>query len=142
MEVDIKVMGDIELSRKIQALVDVAESKHIRQALREGSKPIVQEARARAPSKTIKRGIRFLRVVRRYGNALVAEVGLPGGRKPWFHGLFIERGTGPRVQKKGRSTGSMPAQPFLRPAAAAKAREASEKFYESLRRRIEAVARG
>jgi len=32
------------------------------------------------------------------------------------HGHLVEFGTGPRQTKAGRSTGAMPAQPFMRPA--------------------------
>jgi HK97 gp10 family phage protein len=143
MQFAVRIVGDAIMARRIQALVNVADSKSIRGALREGSRPIIDEARARAPSPNVARGIRFIRAVRKYGGAIVAEVGLLGGRRPWFYGLFVERGTGPRVQKTtGRSSGSMPARPFLRPAFDVRRREASRLFFESLKRRVMEARRG
>ena len=38
------------------------------------------------------------------------------GATPARHAHLVEFGTGPRMQRNGKSTGAMPAQPFLRPA--------------------------
>lgn len=38
------------------------------------------------------------------------------GATPARHAHLVEFGTGPRMQRSGKSTGAMPARPFLRPA--------------------------
>jgi HK97 gp10 family phage protein len=134
----IRVTGAREVARAMERLGDrlVAAQED---ALRHAAEPIITDAKGRAPSTTIADGIQVVQVVERDGG-IVAEVGLPGGRRDWFYGLFYELGTGPRVQKTtGRLTGSMPANPFLRPAFDAQAGVAQRRYFDVMKRHIEAA---
>lgn len=138
-----RLRGDRELVRAFDKLGPVGEAKVLGEAATEAAEPIVDDARGRAPSDTIRDGVRFLGVESNERGTVTVKVGLPGGRHPWFHGLFIELGTGPRVQKStGRRTGSMPADPFLRPALDAQRDRAQAIFASEIRRRLMEIARG
>ena len=137
-----RVTGAAQLERRMRKLSAAAQHRVLREAVEAGSEPIVRSAKGRAPSADIAEGVRLINVLRK-ARAVVAEIGLPGGRRKWFHGLFIELGTGPRVQKAtGRRTGSMPARPFLRPAFNAERKNAQNAFWRVLKMSIERAARG
>ena len=93
-----RVTGAAQLERRMRKLSAAAQHRVLREAVEAGSEPIVRSAKGRAPSADIAEGVRLINVLRK-ARAVVAEIGLPGGRRKWFHGLFIELGTGPRVQK-------------------------------------------
>lgn len=143
MELSLRVTGERQLARRLRALVHAAGTDDLMDAVREASEPIVRAARSKAPSATIAEGVRVVNVVVAATGEVTAEIGLPGGRQKWFYGLFVELGTGPRVQKTtGRRTGSMPARPFLRPAFNAERGAARRRFFEALRRKVLGAARG
>lgn len=140
--VKVTVSGADEVRRKLRRLGAAIDKQATEAALRESAEPIIRTAKGKAPSDVIADGIQVVSVEHKNGGT-VMEVGLPGGRKPWFHGLFIELGTGPRVQKKtGRRTGSMPADPFLRPAFDIEKRRAQAIYFAELKRRLELAAGG
>lgn len=135
--IEVRITGDRKMMRALRKLSDAAGDTEVKDALRHAVKPIIADAKGRAPSAVIARGIRLIQI-KKDGDGLAAEVGLPGGPQPWFHGLFVELGTGPRYQKKtGRFTGSMPASPFLRPAFGAKAKAARDEYFQRLKSRME-----
>lgn len=139
----LRVSGLGSLERGMRKLVQAASPEHLEDAARVASEPIVSAAKGRAPSDVIAEGIQVVNVLTKPTGEVVSEIGLPGGRKPWFHGLFIELGTGPRIQKKtGRRTGSMPADPFLRPAFDAEKGNARRLFFNHLRKLVLGAARG
>lgn len=142
-DMEVRVSGTKEASRALRRLSGSVRADLLVDVMHEAAEPIVRSVKGRAPSDIISEGIRVVNVTVESGGEVTAEVGLPGGRKPWFHGLFVELGTGPRIQKTtGRRTGSMPADPFLRPAFDAEKNNVRLIFAEELRKRLEAVARG
>jgi len=58
-----------------------------------------------------------------------------------FYGKWVEFGTGPRHQKNGRFVGSMPPDPFLRPAFDAEAKSTIERVAAALRVEIDKNAK-
>jgi len=142
-EVFFDVREDPDLLLQFDRLAALGQAVVLSEAVTEASEPIVRVAKGLAPSPVIAEGVRLINVTVMENGAVKAEIGLPGGRHPWFHGLFVERGTGPRVQKTtGRRTGSMPARPFLRPAFDTEKINAQNRFADVLRRRLEAIAIG
>lgn len=141
MELDFRVRGDRELVRAFDRLSEVGKDVTLAEAATVASGPIVNAAKGRAPSAVIAEGIRLIGIETTERGKVTAKIGLPGGRKPWFHGLFYELGTGPRIQKKtGRRTGSMPANPFLRPAFDSERERAQQLFGNHIRVRLLQVA--
>lgn len=141
VDISVNVRGVREVQRKLRDLGKAAGLQAIEAGLREAAGPIIQGAKSRAPDAVVREGIQIVNL-ERDGSGMHVEVGLPGGRHPWFYGLFIEKGTGPRFHKSGKFTGSMPASPFLRPAFDARKKQARDAYYAEIRRRLEAVARG
>jgi hypothetical protein len=140
---ELRVTGERQVAASLRALVAAADTDTLKDAARYASEPIVTAAKGRAPSEDIADGIRVLNVDVTASGEVVSEIGLPGGRQKWFHGLFVELGTGPRVQKTtGRRTGSMPASPFLRPAFMSERAAASRRFFAYLRERVMGARRG
>lgn len=141
MELDFRVRGDRELVRAFDRLTEVGKDVTLAEAATVASEPIVNTAKGRAPNAVIAEGIRLVGIETTQRGKVTAKIGLPGGRKPWFYGLFIELGTGPRIQKKtGRRTGSMPAAPFLRPAFDSEKERAQALFANHIRTRLAQVA--
>lgn len=65
-----------------------------------------------------------------------------GATRDAFYLNFQELGTGPRVRKSGGRTGSLPARPWLRPAADESEDEVSQRFSRTMGRKIEMAGRG
>jgi hypothetical protein len=140
--IGLRIDGEKQLLRQLKRMGDAAGDSAQREALTSASAPIITDAQGRTDSENIREGIRLIQIVRE-GGEYRAEIGLPGGRQKWFYGLWVERGTGPRQQKKtGRLTGSMPARPFLRPAFDTQASRARDLYFATLRASIERAARG
>ena len=139
--VTVRIRGEKDVIRQLKRLEDSVRKEVIKAELEEAAEVIVADAKRRAPSPTVADGIQVLNTEVESSGTVTTEVGLPGGRRPWFYGLFIERGTGPRVQKKtGRRTGSMPARPFLRPAFDAQKSNVVARFNAGLKRRLARIA--
>lgn len=142
--VTIKFIGDDRLRATLLSLSRRTESGIMAKALREGSKPVIQEARANL---TRNKSIRTLALrksigvrIRKYGR--LRALAVIGPRYPkGASGHLVELGTGPRYSggkadlilgpsKTGKRKakrfdlaptkllyrGSMPAKPFMRPA--------------------------
>lgn len=142
MDFGLNVRGDREALRAFDRLSALGQASVLSEAATAGADPLVRAAKGKAPDAVIREGIRLINIEVNGRGKVTAKVGLPGGKKPWFYGLFIERGTGPRVQKKtGRRTGSMPAKPFLRPAFESAKGQAQDEFGKHMRTRLLQVAR-
>lgn len=141
MELDFRVRGDGKLIRTFEKLGNVGKDVVLAEAATAASEPIINAAKGNAPNAVISEGIRLVALEITQRGKVTAKIGLPGGKKPWFKGLFIELGTGPRIQKKtGRRTGSMPAAPFLRPAFDSEKERAQALFANHIRTRLAQVA--
>lgn len=135
----VKLEGWEQVSAALRELPRRVDEKVVKQTLRASARPVVMDARARTTSERVRKDLKVLNVETEVGGRTTARVGLPGGRGPKsFMGLFIEMGTGPRVQKTtGRRTGSLPARPFLRPAMDSQAEAVFGIFGEEIWKRIE-----
>lgn len=138
-EFTVKTTGFKEAAKQLRRLSDTTRGEVLRGAMEAAAEPIIRSAQGRAPSAIIAEGIRVVNI-ESDGGQVTAEVGLPGGRKPWFYGLFVELGTGPRFTKAGAARGSMPARPFLRPAFDAEKGATIGIFRRELKQRLKAVA--
>jgi len=115
---NLQFKGVPELRDILEALGSKLGAKKVGEILRKAEKPLIAAAKARAPKgdgdliKSIG-GI----AGRGGGRGEQRYVGpRRGGVNKGYAGHLVEYGTGPRKQKDGGSTGSMPAQPFMRPA--------------------------
>ena len=101
---NLQFKGLSELRDILEALPGKLGTKKVGEILRKAEKPLIAAAKARAPK----------------GNGdLIKSIGGiagRGGENKGYAGHLVEYGTGPRTQKDGTSTGSMPAQPYMRPA--------------------------
>ena len=107
-----------------------------------GTTPVKFSGATRTPSQPVAKDTVWISVKVKSAGEVIAEIGLPGGRQPWFFGLWIEKGTGPRRRKSGGSTGSMPAEPFLRPAFDANKERVAQIVGRDMKRLLERAANG
>lgn len=149
LQAEVRFEGMEDVRRGLRRLEDSARASTLEGAIRRASEPIIRSAKAKAPSPTIARGLRVVNVLTKQEGEIKSEVGLPGGPRDWFYGLFYELGTGPRrtkgrgpVQFVAANRGSMPARPFLRPALDEQTPAARRIFAAELRKAIEGAARG
>jgi len=122
-----ELTGAKELERALLELPKGASKTVLRSALRRAAKPIMRDGKAFAPrsdnpgpsghladSITIGNvSTRANAKAFREGKGVLVVVG-PSSKFPHAH--LLEFGTGPRVSKSGKSSGSMPAHPFMRRA--------------------------
>ena len=140
-ELTVRIRGEKDVIRQLKRLEGSVRAELIKAELEDAAEVIVADAKRRAPSSTIADGIGVLGTEVKSSGKVTTEVGLVGGRRPWFYGLFVERGTGPRVQETtGRRTGSMPARPFVRPAFDAQKSNVAARFGAGIKRRLMQVA--
>ena len=69
------------------------------------------------------------------------RLGLKGSKNTGPHAHLVEFGTGPRINKAGKSTGQMPATPFFRPALDSTREIQFQTLARELKKRIEKMAR-
>lgn len=120
----LKLEGVADLEAALRALADnKAIKRAIGKALLEAAEPVARDARARAPRKsgemaeTIDVSTTLSRRQRRgRGRAGPAEAVVFVGASPTGPAVLEEFGTTKRSTKTGKSTGSAPAHPFMRPA--------------------------
>lgn len=126
----------------------------IRRALKKAVQPIADDAQSRAPVGRDREGGEHLRDKIAVGTKLSKRqrrsrargsdpnrVDVYVGAQPARHAHLVEFGSGPRRTKSGKSTGVMPAQPFMRPAWDSGKRRALRQFEKLLWREIEKSAR-
>ena len=108
-------MKELKQALKILKSVD-AEHAEIRAALKPGAEIIRAKARSITKHDIIKKALLVLsKPTRRYLNSVAVTVS-SGRYGVAPHAWLIEYGTKARSRKSGGATGSMSAQPFLRPA--------------------------
>ena len=122
--IDIRVLGDQALERKLKRLVPKLQKKILRKAMRKAIRPVLAAAKEKVPVDTgALRDSLKIRAIKprrgRFGVGVVTGKDLFKGDQ--FYGAFVELGT-----KK------QPARPFLRPAL----KENEEGAKRTLRREI------
>jgi HK97 gp10 family phage protein len=140
------IEGADQVARVLRSMPDAISENLLNRALRAGAKEIEEAAKHKAPTSgdphplygSLRDNIRISRVPKREREH-PAELRVHNGDAFW--GLFLEYGTSARQQKStGRETGSMPAQPWLRPALAVSKRSALTKIGERLVKSVEKEA--
>lgn len=136
--VDITLLGDKALARKLARLPGVTQKKIVRKALRQGARPVLAAAKRLCPVRYgVLKGSLKLRTVPRKRGLLGVEVstgtrtelGIPES-DPGYYPMSVEYGHG-RVA----------AQPFLRPALDENRDRAKRIIGQRLGRDIEAEAK-
>lgn len=103
--------------KAVQSLPDKQKRSELLKVLRRVAKPTVQAAKAAAPRQDGKLQ-KSIGVITSRSKTYPSVYAGPRvkGQNAGYHGHLVEFGTGPRRTKDGRFTGSMPAQPYMRPA--------------------------
>jgi len=136
--IDIAVIGDKELQRKLKALDIKMQKKIIHKALRAAAKPILAQSKATAPvlSGRLKKSLKLrARRARRgvFGVQVMTgtrqELGIPAGY-PYYYPAAVEYGHA-----------RAPAHPFLRPALEANRQKGINIAANVIRQGIEEAAR-
>ena len=103
----VEIEGDKELIRKLNKMSQGFRSKALLHAVTQGGEIVKREASARAPVNKKGRGGTLrdsITVVKLKETSKLAKVGVSWrkgkGRKDAFYGLFVEKGTKPRMRKK------------------------------------------
>lgn len=138
------ISGVEDLERTLKAFTPMVEARLLDNAMAAGARVIGAEIRRTAPV----RSLRKTGVVQ--GRRAARKLGIAGRRSKRVAGLafvaiqqpksrlahLFEFGTAPRRRKNGGFTGSMRAQPFMRPAAERSRGAVLEKVRENLRKGI------
>lgn len=140
--------GARELEAALLALPKRIGKAAIRRALLKAGKPIAEDARTRVAVRTgnLERKIRISTQLSkrqrrsRARGAVKGQVDVYIGAGPARHAHLVEFGSAARRHKSGKSSGVMPAQPFLRPAWEAGKRRALDDFAALLWVEIEKAA--
>lgn len=131
----ISLQGGAELMDALEALGPAMEKKVLRSAMREAAKPMLAEAKRRAPVLTgqLRKSLKIKAMKRRsngqVGVLIATEKGFFKGET--FYGAFQEFGT-----KK------LPARPFIRPAFESNKARAVRIVTEAIRIGLEDIASG
>lgn len=120
----VRLDGAKELQNALRELPKRVGKAAVKRALLKAGKPIAQQAKALAPIGTgrLKRTIRISTTLSRRQRrtrakgADATETTVYIGAGPSRHAHLVEFGSGERTTGTGKSTGAMPAHPFLRPA--------------------------
>lgn len=129
MDAKIEISGAAEIERALKQFPEFVQRRLLSNALAAGGRVIAKDAAGRVAvdDGDLKKSIK-VKADRRDRTLVSVGAARPRGG----HAHLVEFGTGERFKKDGRSTGSMPAAPFLRPAADAKAGEAVRKIADNL----------
>lgn len=147
--------GAKELEAALRQLPKRIGKGAIRRALKKAAQPIADDAKSRVPvgrnresgehlQENIAVSTKLSKRQRRRSRARGHDpnrVDVYIGAEPSRHAHLVEFGTGPRRTKSGKSTGVMPAQPFMRPAWDAGKHRALRQFERDLWKEIEKSAR-
>lgn len=148
-------MDFLGVEETAKALRDIGKDKTIKAAqrreLRKAATPTLEMARRNAPTETqrMRDGISLSGILsrkQRRGGRYAKDptqntVHLFLGAKPRGPAVLTEFGTGPRYTKKGKFTGSAPAQPFLRPAWEADKMNILDRYQRGISKSILRAAR-
>ena len=135
------ITGDKALLKLLKKLPDKTARKVSRQAVNAGATPILKAARrlVSVDDGTLKKALDKKVKTYKKTKAVVAIIGPRSREAP--HGSLLEFGSGPRIQTTtGREVGSMPAKPFLRPAAQQEGSNAFSKMRAKMGQGIEREA--
>ena len=118
--VTIELVGMDDVLNRLKKLPEKPTRRVTRKFLRAGSTPILKESRRLTPKDTGELRKAWKRsFAKSFDRDQWVKV-----RNPAPHAHLVEFGTGERFTKDGKSKGSMPARPFLRPAVESKKGEA------------------
>lgn len=145
-----KLTGARELEAALRELPKRIGKAAIKRALMKAAAPIEQDAKARAAGTKPALGERGVSVSTKLSrrqkrgrrvdkNTVEVFIGAHSARRGLAH--LIEFGTGPRRHKSGKSTGSMPARPFMRPAWESGKRQALNTIGAELWTEVEKAAK-
>lgn len=126
------ITGDRQLERALSRLADKSADRVASAAIRGGLRAIVLAAKKDAPvgpTGNLRKSIRSRFERSRYTGKLSAKAGLNVGKRAKLedgsrigarapHAHLVALGTKQRAHKSGKSTGTMPANPFMRLAVA------------------------
>lgn len=115
---NLRFEGAAGLRDILDALPGKLGRQKVGEILRKAEKPLIAAAKAKAPKGNgdLIKSIGGI-AGRGGGRGEQRYVGpRRGGANKGYAGHLVEYGTGPRKQKDGTNTGSMPAQPYMRPA--------------------------
>ena len=136
--IDISLLGDKELTRKLHRLEIAVQRKIVRHALREGARPVLAAAQQNCPVQTgrLKASLKLRALKAKRGNFGVQvatgmrdELGIAAD-DPNYYPMSVEYGHG-----------SVAAQPFLRPALDDNAQQAKAIIAREIGQGIESEAR-
>jgi HK97 gp10 family phage protein len=132
--VKIEITGADEIIKALDELGPKVEKKILRKAVRKGLKPLLDEAKARAPEDTgkLKQSLTIRAAKSRKRGTIALEV-RPNERK--FDGEFYY----PAVVEYGRS--DLEPNPFMAESFKAKADEAKDVALEEIKRGIDEIVR-
>ena len=148
----VALKGDKETIMMFNKLSDPDREKVMERAVKKGAQAVVSEARMRAPmgkTGTLKENIKEVILT---SEGFFVSVGISfktGLRGAGFYGLFIEKGTKPRYQKKRNKVplrtpkfvGEMPRTPFLEPAFEAKKGQAAKIIMRAIQKDVMKTAK-
>lgn len=141
-----ELVGGKELERALMQLPKRIAKAAIKRALKKAGTPIAEHAQELAPVLygDLQRRIRVSATLSRRQRRHSRKSGEPTiyiGAGPSREAHLVEFGTGPRQHRSGKSTGQMPAIPFMRPAWDAGHKPALKAFGPLLWREIEKAAK-
>lgn len=138
MSVDYRVSGDVDVSRRLKAIIDALSRDELQNAMLPGARIVRAEAARKSPSTRVALALRIKKSRRSRNPTVSVSVGYQAASLAYW----LEKGTRPRVQKKtGRYTGFVYRRPFLRPALDKTRPQVIESFGRAVRRRILKAAR-
>jgi len=122
---DLQITGLKEIEEVFKQLPQAVNKRIVTKALTKASQPVKEAAKSIVRkddgglAESIVVSTRLFRKQKKFGSFKVGDITIYVG--PSFpkgsHGILVEFGTKARVQKTtGRSTGTMPSIPFMRPA--------------------------
>lgn len=147
VKLKLEIEGLKELGQKLETLPAKVAKKIMRPAIRKASKPLAAECKATAPvgpTGNLKASFK-VRAMKMRGRRRKNSVGIvitsPGsGKAPHAH--LVEKGTKPRRTKSGKSTGTMPENPFMQRTAEKTFPTVVQIFTSELATRLAGVMRG
>ena len=131
MEVTTSFEGWKELSDEFNGLIKNLGAEKVQPIIDKGAKTLQTAIKEKAPkgdTGNLKKGIKIIKLTRLADNpqSMLVKSTAP-------HDNIVEFGTKPRYQKNGRYTGSMPANPFFRPALDANKERIYRDMIESMK---------
>ncbi|MDD4986689.1 MAG: HK97 gp10 family phage protein [Dehalococcoidales bacterium] len=129
---EIIIEGMAELEGQLKKLSKQLGADKVEPVLYEAAKDLAQAIKSHTPKHTgqLRKSIRA-RKLKRYLDNAAAGAGVDQKKAPHAH--LVEYGTAQRHHKSGKSVGSMPARPFVRPAWDANRERITRKVVDDLK---------